>query len=147
MKRVDIYIEANNTAPRKFERWTGYILECVKKSGDLYTEMDFNRKTGTYHETILRTLIEALGRMKKNSEIHIHTKDKWTLEMIGRNLENWAAGGFVNNKGKPLTNQTEWRKLHDLTKEHLIVKEPGAHSYYNWMQQEMDRRAKREETR
>lgn len=142
MKRVDIYVETDNTAPRSLERWTGYVLECMKSSGDLYTETDFNRKIGTYHETILRTLIEALSRMKKNSEIHIHTKDNWVLEMIDRNLKNWAAGGFVNNKGKPLTNQEEWRKLYDLTINHMIVKEPGQHTYYAWMQREMDRRCR-----
>lgn len=137
MRTVHIYVETDVTAPRSTERYAGYVLEYITRSGWTETRKDFRKKTGTYHQVTLETLIEAMARINQSCEIHIHTRNTFILDMIERNLSLWAGNEFRNSKGELVKNHDLWSRLWLLSQKHLLVKEPGEHSYLHWMQDEM----------
>lgn len=136
---VHIYAETDSTAPKSQERMAGYVLECITSSGKTATREYFEKKTGTYHAVILRTLIDAMSRINQSCEIHVHTQNDFILESLVSNLPGWASNDYRSQKGTMIKNCQEWQKLWELVKKQLIVKAPGMHSYYAWMQGEMAR--------
>lgn len=136
---VHIYVEADSVAPKSKDRMAGYVLECITSSGKTVTREHFEKKTGTYHAVILQTLIAAMHRINQSCEIHVHTQNDFILENLVSNLPGWASNGYKSRKGTLIKNCQEWQQLWELVKKQLIVKEPGMHSYYDWMQGEMAR--------
>lgn len=88
---------------------------------------------------ILQTLIDALQRINQSCEIHVHTQNDFVLGSLVSNLPGWASNSYKSQKGTLIKNCQEWKKLWELVKKQLIIKEPGMHSYYGWMQAEMER--------
>lgn len=137
---VNIYIETDSTSPRPMPRNYGYVLEC-QHLGNTKTKAGFGRMEGTWNKATLQALLEALGRLKRPCEVHIHSRNEYILRMLENNLEHWAAAGFINSKGKPVANREEWEKLWQLGQEHLLLIEPtGKHEYSRWLLDEMGRR-------
>lgn len=139
MHVVHIYAETDNTAPKSQERMSGYVLECTTSSGRTVTREHFEKKQGTYHAVILQTLIDAMERINQSCEVHVHTQNDFVLENLVSNLPGWASNGYKSRKGTLIKNCQEWQMLWELVKKQLVVKEPGMHSYYDWMQGEMKR--------
>lgn len=137
MWRVNIYAESDSITPRSIQRRTGYILECQKKNGDTATVEDFSRKTGTYHAVILQTFAEAMKRLTQKCEIHLYSQDEFVLDMVQNNLAIWAANDFRKANGELLANHFQWRRLWALVQGNVVIKEPGVHQYFDWMQSEM----------
>ncbi len=135
---VNIYVHVDSASVRPTEKWYGYVLETEVR-GQIYTREGFDHIVGTYHQTVLEAVGKALERLKKECEVHVHTEDEFVLAMWDRNLETWAAGGFLTAKGKPVANQEEWIRVWELSKEHLIIPEPGKHTYSEWMESEIER--------
>ena len=136
MDLTHIYIETDSTSMKNIERKYGYVLEVEKENG-VRTIEGFGSMTGTYNLVILTALIEALGRFKKSCEVYIHTQNIYILNMIENNLTRWEKNGFTTAAGKPLANQSEWQLLWKLANKHLIMVEPGIHSYSEWLQSEI----------
>lgn len=137
LQRVDIYVEADNTAPASMQRNGGYVLECKRKNGDLVTKEAFMETEGTYHVTVMQMLISAMERMKQPCQICLHTQDAYVLNMVDKFLSTWAEHGFCNSKGQPVKNADVWEQLWQQVKKHEIVIEHGSHPYYRWMQEQM----------
>ena len=133
---VHIYIETDSKAPKAQVRKYGYVLECNLR-GTTWTKEKFSEAEGTYHSVTLRALIEAMKRLTKPSEVHIHTQDVYILSMLEENVDNWAENGYLTSKGKPVSNAKQWRELHDIAENHLLLSEPGKHAYTNWMIERM----------
>ena len=124
---------------RCVDRGVGYVLEMVTAKGT-YTRESFEWKTGTYNAVILEALGEALARMKEKCEIHLHTQNKFLLNMIGSpTYVLWEESGFRNSKGKEIANADLWKVFAQAAEGHRITTEEGIHSYYRWMQEQMDR--------
>lgn len=148
MDRVDLYAESDSISQISIERRAVYVLEFVSPGGYITTETEGVRGTGTYHQIILDVLGRALGRMRRDCEVHIHTQDNWLLNAAERDLQGWARSGFTTKAGKPLANREQWERFYSMTMEehhHLIVPEHGGHAYYGWMQAEM-RRSRQKDT-
>lgn len=62
MRRVDIYIETDSTSPRPHVRKYGYVLECDLR-GRPVTREGFGQTEGTYNQSVLIALAEALVRI------------------------------------------------------------------------------------
>lgn len=139
MFTVHIYVETDSTAPKSKERMAGYVLECTTASGLPVTREHFEKKTGTYHAVILQVLIDAMQRINKNCEIHVHTQNDFVLESLVSNLPGWATNSYKSQKGELIKNCREWQQLWELVKRQTVIKEPGMHEYYEWMQNEMTR--------
>lgn len=140
MRTVHIYVESDSVAPRSMRRQTGYVLEYIQRSGEPYTVAGFAERTGTYNAVILQTIIEAMERITKSCEIHLHSQNCYILRMIDRNLPIWANNGYRTAKGGMVANHFEWQKLWEIKQRHLLIGEPGGHSYYFWILGEMGKR-------
>lgn len=137
MQVVHIYAEAGSTTPRSMLRKTGYVLEYITPSGRTVTREQFRERDGTYNVATLQMLTEGLERLKCPCEVHIHTQNRYILLMIDTRLEKWAQNGYRTARGEPLANRDEWEKLKQASAEHLLVPEPGKHTYLEWLENEM----------
>ena len=66
--KVDIYIETSSTYQGTADRKCSYVLS-VSIRNEERTREGFGHFEGTYHQTVLLTLAEALERMTVPSEI------------------------------------------------------------------------------
>lgn len=137
MKQVNLYIEMNHTAFQKRERVCGYVLEYVTKSGVPVTRENFREGDGTYHQETLKTIGEALGRIREPCSLCIYGKDSFILNMLTNKLTEWANNDFISN-GKPVANQEEWCTVWEKIKIHKTSAYIGKHSYSDWMLAEME---------
>lgn len=142
MKRADIFLKVSSNNPKAMERKYGYVLE-YKADGEERTREGFGEEVGTCHQVTLKALIEAMGRFHEPCEICIHSEDTFVLNMMEYNLESWANHEFQTAKGKPVANQEEWMQIWELSKEHLILTEPGEHEYSGWLLSEMKGKEKK----
>jgi len=39
----------------------------------------------------------------------------------------------MTSKGKPVANADQWKELHSIAENHLLLPEPGRHAYTSWM--------------
>lgn len=137
---VHIYVETDTAAPRETERKVMYVLEYTRATGELYTKEEVIKKTDTYHGAILGALETALGRINKSCELHLHSRDEYVISSIEKNLPVWEKNGYRTKKGDLVKDHFAWRNIQEKIKDHLIVPEPGSHSYLSWMLSEMARR-------
>ena len=135
---VHIYIGTDSKAPRVQVRKYGYVLACTLK-GKLETKQGFKETKGTYNRATLEAITEAVGRVVKPSEIHIHTENVFILTMLEENLDRWEQNGYVTTKGKPVENGDLWKRLKEKAGEHLLLSEPGKHEYSMWIQEQLKR--------
>lgn len=134
--RVDIYAETNSKALKASDRWCMYLIACETSKG-LATIGDYVRTSGTYNGAILETINRALSRLKTGSEAHLHTANKAILDMIEYQLDDMAERGFHRKDGEPVKNRLEWESYWKLTRNILIIPEPGNHTFASWMSREL----------
>lgn len=137
--QVNIYIGVGSANTRKAKRLYGYVLECVRGRVP-ETKCGFGEVEETYNGASLKAINEAMGRMTRPCEIHIHTENIYITNMIETCLETWAVNGFRTSKGRPVKSQEEWECFWTLSDPHLIITEPGEHTYSKWIQSEIRRR-------
>ena len=135
---VHIYIGTDSKAPRVQVRKYGYVLACTLK-GKLETKQGFKETKATYNRATLEAITEAVGRVVKPSEIHIHTENAFILTMLEENLDRWEQNGYVTTKGEPVANRDLWKQLKEKAGEHLLLSEQGKHEYSMWIQEQLKR--------
>ena len=139
MYKVDIYLAQSTASLSKDERWNGYVVACIK-NGEEKTVNGFGHIFGTYHEATLRSLSDALDRLNQSCEVHIHTEDRFVLNMLGAQLEKWAGNNYLNARGEPIKHAELWEEVYERIQGQEIHTEEGRHSYSEWLDAEMKRR-------
>lgn len=81
MWKVDIYLEADSKAQKNTERKCAYILETIC-AGAIKTAEGFQCISGTYHSATLQNLVAALSRIRKTSNVCVHTEDVYVVSRI-----------------------------------------------------------------
>ena len=142
MYRINIYLETSSWYLGVRERWGGYVITYIRKNGELASVEGFEQVKGTYNHVLLHMLNLAMERVTKQSEIHICSANSFILDMIDNNLASWAENEFMTQKGKPIKDQEEWRKLWEQIKKnnHTIITERGLHEFSHWMMAEFLKR-------
>ena len=139
MWKVDIYLETDSTFQGKRERKCGYVLATMAKNEEK-TKEDFGKSNGTYHQSVLVTLAEALSRMNVSSEICVHTQYGYVASRIPK-LEEMAGEGWRDGKGKRIKNAAEWEQIyrlaHTFPDPHKMTARSEKHSYSTWLQEMM----------
>ena len=142
MPEVNIYIETDSVFQGKTDRKCGYVLSTMTRYGEK-TKEGFGHFDGTYHQTVLVTLAEALERMAVPCRICIHTKDAYVASRIAK-LEDMAGSGWKDSKGNLMKNTEEWQRIyaavHNLPETHKLSGISEKHSYSSWLQEEMTNR-------
>lgn len=70
MQQVKVFIETSSRFRGNVERKCGYVLSTQLRTGK-ETREHFGRVTGTYHQAILLTMVDALDHMTRKSAILI----------------------------------------------------------------------------
>lgn len=83
---------------------------------------------------------DALDRLNQSCEVHIHTEDRFVLNMLDTQLEKWAGNNYLNAKGETIKHAELWEEVYVRTRRQLIVAEEGRHSYSERLDTEMKRR-------
>lgn len=142
MTHVDIYLETSSIFQGTTDRKCGYALSVLVHNEEK-TREGFGHYKGTYHQTVLLTLAEALERMTVPSEICIHTRDMYVASRISK-LEEMAGSGWKDVKEEPIKNAEEWERVyaaaHALPETHKLSAKSGKHSYSGWLQEEFEKR-------
>ena len=139
MWKVNIYLEIDSTFQGKRQRKCGYVLSTMVGDEEK-TKENFGISNGTYHQSVLMTLIEALSRMNVSSEICVHTQDTYVVSRLLK-LEEMAGEDWRDSKGEPIKNSAEWeriyRLIHAFPEAHKMTARSEKHSYSTWMQEMM----------
>ena len=142
MTHVDIYLETSSIFQGITDSKCGYVLSVLVHNEEK-TREGFGHYKGTYHQTVLLTLAEALERMTVPSEICVHTRDAYVSSRILK-LEELAGSGWKDTKGEPIRNAEEWKRVyaavHALPDAHQLSEKTEKHSYSGWLQEEMEKR-------
>ena len=142
--QVNIYVETDLRSLREQERTVMYLLEC-RIRGVPITKNRMFTISGSLNECILKGLVEALGRVKKPSQITIFTSDSLLLDMILYHLPVWPAQDFRKKNGEEIANRDLWMEFYDRAHKHNITTHRGEHEYRNWMLSEMHRKKEENE--
>ena len=134
---IKIYIGVSTKSPRRTERKICYLLSCEKDGKEETRGGDPETVTETYHGATTIAVERAMKRITGPCKVKIYAEDAWTLNMIRKQMPEWAKSGFRNGKGKPIHLQKEWMQIWLTSKEHEILTEVGPHTYSEWMREKM----------
>ena len=143
LKIVHIYISVTPASTLKCKKKYGFVLSCVTQKGEV-TREGFGEMEGTYHKVTLAAVNKAMERLNRSCEVHIHTENVFVLNMMHYHLPAWAENGFKTSRGKEIENKEDWETFWRLSKDHIILPEPGKHEYTSWINQELERRGESE---
>ena len=119
MWKVDIYLEADSKAQKNTERKCAYILETIC-AGAIKTAEGFQCISGTYHSATLQNLVAALSRIRKTSNVCVHTEDVYVVSRI-RKLPEMAAANWEDARGTRIGNAELWKRIWELIEEHRLT--------------------------
>ena len=138
MQKVDIYLETDSIQQAAAKRKYGYVMAVTYK-GKLETREGFGQIEGTYHQSILRALCEALNRMRIPCEITIHSRNAHVMAHVQK-IKEMEEMNFKDSKGNDIRNHEFWRNISRQAKTHKLMTQYGHHEYTTWLQDEMRKR-------
>jgi len=142
MQQVNIFIETSSRFRGNVERKCGYVLSTQLRTGK-ETREHFGRVTGTYHQAILLTMVDALDHMTRTCDVCFYISDLYVTSRLGK-ITEMAGSGWLDTKGKPIANREEWCRLfkaiNQLPDPHEITAKTEKHSYSAWLREEMKHR-------
>lgn len=131
MQQVNVFIETSSRFRGNVERKCGYVLSTQLRTGKK-TREHFGRVTGTYHQAILLTMVDALDHMTRTCDVCFYISDLYVTSRLGK-ITEMAGSGWLDTKGKPIANREEWRRLfkaiNQLPDPHKISAKTEKHSY------------------
>ena len=142
MQQVNVFIETSSRFRGNVERKCGYVLSTQLRTGK-ETREHFGRVTGTYHQAILLTMVDALDHMTRTCDVCFYISDLYVTSRLGK-ITEMAGSGWLDTKGKPIANREEWCRLfkaiNQLPDPHEITAKTEKHSYSAWLREEMKHR-------
>ncbi len=120
MKQVKLYIEATYKGLRPQDGRYGYVLACETSRG-LFTSAGAGREMANFQRLGLMAALDALGRMRKPSDIMIITDCAHLVSAYMEGwLDKWQENGWKSTKGKEIVNHELWEQLYKYSQVHLI---------------------------
>ncbi len=132
--QTHIYIAITPESIKRCDRYCAYLITADGSEKTVFGVTDME---GTMNAATLMALAEALERFKKPCEISLHAKNAWALNMIDRNLGNWAKADFRTADGKEIANRELWQRIYAAIENKRITIEAGTHEYSSWMLSEI----------
>lgn len=140
---VNLYIRVSIKGPKRTSGAYQYLLNAETSKGPQPRgAMKTVEEDTTAHHLTLLALEEALGRMKRPSELHIYLEDPYVFNVFHRGwLEEWQQNGWKNARNKPVTDVDLWKRIVKLLEEHLYDFHVGEeHEYTEWMNWMMEKK-------
>lgn len=132
---VNIYTHTTAKGPRKKITGYGYVLECETSKGPATLSHIGTFIDETKNRSEVKTLVEALKKLNKASELNIYVSD-YTAAVIETWLGSWEANGWKNSRGEEI--DPIYKELKNLLKPHKISIKNGTHSYAEWLKREAE---------
>lgn len=132
---VNIYIETAYKGPVRRRMAGAWLVEFILKSGKPVTRggMLYANIT-TENEMTLRLLIQAFSILTKTCCVRVFTECTHVLNVTQNNwLWQWQKNGWINAKGKTVSNVDLWKKCTSLTEQHVTEWTEEEHSYRQCM--------------
>ena len=123
MYKVDLWVWTDSREAAESVKYYAYCLEfshkgkSTRRTGDGQVKASWNKAT-------LTAIATALERFTANSEVVIHTENRWVLNMITNYLDTWEGADFWKNKKEKVANEEEWRRIAKAKHSLLITPDP-----------------------
>ena len=139
MTEVKIYIETTIHGPAQKKGKYMYMLETVRRG---QTETRFGTGEGWEGENglVLLATAASLHRLTRPCKVTIITTCDHVRAMIsGGWPQKWAENGWINARGKPVSNQERWKEYLEAAAPHQIKAEIDRNEYKDWMIRNLER--------
>tara|TARA_R110001592_G_scaffold20926_2_gene84545 strand:- start:8281 stop:8715 length:435 start_codon:yes stop_codon:yes gene_type:complete len=115
-KHVEIYTDgacSGNPGPGGWGvlmRYNGHEKEMCGGEGDT-----------TNNRMEMMAVIEALGALKKPSQVKLYTDSKYVMQGVTDWLEGWKAKNWKTASKKPVKNKDLWERIDVLVQKHTVA--------------------------
>jgi len=141
MDKVNIFTYTTVRGPGTKDGSFTYILEYITDKGPATLTKHGTLEKVTEKQAELQTVLEAIGRLRKQCEITIYTESNYLKRGAEDWLPGWISAEWKNTRGKPVANSEEWQQMAKKLGEHAISFEVGKkHSYYAWLHTETEKK-------
>ena len=89
-------------------------------SGEHRKELFGGERETTNNRMELMAAIEALGALKRPSQVVLHTDSTYVKDGITKWIHGWRRNGWRTAAKKPVKNAELWQRLDEATKRHEI---------------------------
>jgi len=83
-------------------------------------EMLGGEEETTNNRMEMMAVIEALGALKKPSNVKLYTDSKYVMQGITEWLEGWKARGWKTASKKPVKNKDLWERIDEQVQKHNV---------------------------
>jgi len=83
-------------------------------------ELSGGEEETTNNRMEMMAVIQALGALKKNSDVTLYTDSKYVLQGATEWLEGWKARGWRSASKKPVKNQDLWEQIDSAIQAHNV---------------------------
>ena len=102
MQQVNVFIETGSRFRGNVERKCGYVLSTQLRTGK-ETREHFGRVTGTYHQAILITMVDALDHMTRTCDVCFYISDLYVTSRLGKITEMAGPAGWTQKESRSRT--------------------------------------------
>lgn len=99
MQQVNVFIETSSRFRGNVERKCGYVLSTQLRTGK-ETREHFGRVTGTYHQAILLTMVDALDHMTRTCDVCFYISDLYVTSRLGKITEWPDPAGWTQKESR-----------------------------------------------
>lgn len=141
MEEVNLYVIGNVRGPRRQAGAGMYLLEAKTPKGTITRDKIISLEETTENQLTLAVMDEALGRINRPVRLTIWMDCEYVAGAMKQEWpQRWEKDGWLNSKGRPVTDAEKWQSVLGKIREHevfVIVNE--RHEYWNWMKRELDK--------
>lgn len=139
MYKVEVYIETDSMQQSASKKKYGFVLYTIRMNGEPFTRQYFGEIEGTYHQAVLKALIDALIKIELPCEVTVYSKDAHVLANLSKR-KAMIDSGFKDSKGNDIRNVDMWKKVCEKAEKHgEISVKLGKHEYSTWLLDTMRR--------
>lgn len=110
MDKVDLWVWEDNKSPKETPKSYACSLETIRQGRSVRKAWEGERNA-SWHGLVLYAIAEGLERFRLNAEVTIRSSNKWVLDRIDQNLEEWEKNGFKTKKGEEIKNADLWKRI------------------------------------
>jgi ribonuclease HI len=93
---------------------------AVLKAGEIEKEISGAEPATTNNRMELMAAIEALGALKKASNVKLHTDSQYVMKGLTEWMPNWKRRNWRTADGKPVANVDLWQALEAAAARHTV---------------------------
>ena len=94
---------------------------CVLIHGQRTRELSGGEKNTTNQRMELQAAVSALSALKQPCRVKLYSDSAYLINGFRQHwLDNWQRNGWLNARKQPVENQDLWRRLLELSREHMV---------------------------